>query len=265
MTSGARAPTAEKMSDKRAWFGTFKPNPNAQLRLFCFPYAGGGASIYRTWGAHLPPHVELRPVQLPGRENRMSEPPLTRVEPLVRLLAEALLPYLDLPFAFFGHSMGALVAFELARKLRTTVRLEPLQLFVAGRIAPHIIRSEPPNYNLPDPELIEELRRLDGTPAEALEHPELMRLILPLLRADFELVQTYTYAGGAPLDCPVTAFGGAQDTEVSREELEGWREHTTGDFSLHMFAGGHFFLHTASEQLLRVISSELRQASNVYA
>lgn len=253
------------MSGKKSWFGAFKPNPKAQLRLFCFPYAGGGASIYRTWGQQLPPLVEMRPVQLPGRENRMSEPPFTRVEPLVEAVAEALLPCLDRPFAFFGYSMGALVAFELARKLRAAVDLEPLQLFVAGRIAPHLVRREPPNYNLPDPELIEELRRLDGTPEEALEHPELMQLMLPLLRADFELVQTYTYADAAPLSCPVTAFGGAQDTEVSREELAGWAEHTTGAFSLRMFEGGHFFLHDAQEEILRIVSRELRQASEVLA
>lgn len=257
--------TTEKPVGKKSWFGVFKPNPQARLRLFCFPYAGGGASIYRTWGEQLPPQVEMRPVQLPGRENRMSEPSLTRIEPLVQAVAEALLPYLDLPFAFFGHSMGALVAFELARKLRSAVDLEPLQLFVSGRIAPHHVRSEPPNYNLPEPELIEELRRLNGTSEEALEHPELMGLMLPLLRADFELVQTYTYAGGAPLGCPVTAFGGAQDTEVSMEELAGWREHTTGDFSLRMFEGGHFFLHAAREQLLQIVSTELRRASKVFA
>jgi medium-chain acyl-[acyl-carrier-protein] hydrolase len=250
------------MSGNKSWFGTVKPNPKAQLRLFCFPYAGGGASIYRTWWQSLPPLVEVRPVQLPGRENRLSEPPFTRVEPLVQAVAEALLPHLNLPFAFFGHSMGAVIAFELARKLRAVINLEPLHLFVAGRIAPHLIDLEPPTYNLPDPELIEELRRLNGTPREALEHPELMHLMLPLLRADFQLVQTYAYVDGAPLDCPVTAFGGLQDPEVSREELAAWREHTTGAFSLRMFEGDHFFLQAAQTQILQIISQELRQAFN---
>jgi medium-chain acyl-[acyl-carrier-protein] hydrolase len=255
------APTTKRLSGKKSWFGSFKPNPKAQLRLFCFPYAGGGASVYRSWEQQLPSLVEVRAVQLPGRENRMGERPFTRVEPLVEALAEALLPFLDLPFAFFGHSMGAVVAFELARKLRTAVNLEPRHLFVSGRIAPHIVRVEPPNYNLPDPELIEELRRLDGTPEEALEHPELMGLMLPLLRADFELVQTYSYADGAPLGCSVTAFGGLKDKEVSREELAGWREHTAGDFSLRMFEGGHFFLHAARSQILAAVSAELLETS----
>jgi len=251
------APTTKRLSGKKSWFGSFKPNPKAELRLFCFPYAGGGASIYRFWEEQLPPLVEVRAIQLPGRENRMSEEPFTQVETLVGALAEALLPFLNLPFAFFGHSMGALVAFELARKLRTAVNLEPSQLFVSGRIAPHIARREPPNYNLPDPQLIEELRRLDGTTEEALAHPELMRLMLPLLRADLELVQTHTYADGAPLGCPVTAFGGLQDTEVTTEQLAGWHEHTTGAFSLRMFEGGHFFLHAARSQILAIVSAEL--------
>ncbi len=191
----------------------------------------------------------------------MAERPFTRLGPLVEALAAALRPYFDVPFAFFGHSMGAVIGFELARRLRGE-RLEgPAHLFVAGRRAPQIHDGGPFDFNLPEAEFIEELRRLNGTPREVLEHPELMQLVLPLLRADFEAIQTYDYAAAAPLDCPITAFGGTDDKDISRADLEAWREHTRSSFALRMFDGDHFFLHTAETPLLRTLSEYLRQHS----
>jgi medium-chain acyl-[acyl-carrier-protein] hydrolase len=241
------------------WLLCSRPKLEPTLRLLCFPYAGGGANIFRQWQNDLPPTVEVCAVQLPGREKRLPEPSFTDLSRLVQVAAEALLPYLDKPFALFGHSMGAAISFELARHLRHEAHLRPVHLFVSGRGAPQLPATDAPIYNLPEAEFLNELRRLQGTPEEVLEHPELMELMLPILRADFELVQTYHYSAGLPLDCPITAFGGLQDEEVSRADLEAWREQTATDFSLHMLPGDHFFLHTAQSLLLRTLAQELRQ------
>ena len=246
-------------ADESQWFRALNRHPRCRARLFCFPYAGGAALIYRDWPAGLPADVELCAVQLPGRGNRLREPAFTRLRPLVETLADELLPFLDRPFAFFGHSMGASIGFELARGLRRARTLEPVHLFVSGRRPPHVPSTERHTYELPEPELIEELRQLNGTPKEVLEHPEIMQLLLPLLRADFELVQTYAYEPEPPLACPVSVFGGLQDTEADRELLEQWREQTAAEFSLQMFPGDHFFLHTSRPLLLQSISRKLYQ------
>jgi medium-chain acyl-[acyl-carrier-protein] hydrolase len=241
------------------WVTFPRPNPRARLRLFCFPYAGGSSLTYRKWPDGLPADVEVCPVQLPGRGNRLREPAYTQLPPLIETLSVALSPYFDVPFAFFGHSMGATIGFELARQLRSARAPEPFHLFVSGRRAPQCPETDPPSYELPEPLFIEELRRLDGTPQEVLEHPELMQFLLPLLRADFQLIQTYAYDPGPPLSCPITAFGGDRDPDAGRDLLEPWREQTTSDFSLQMFPGGHFFLHASGPLLLQSIARKLRQ------
>src|ERR1051325_10798789 len=202
------------------WITIAGPNPQAGMRLFCFPYAGGSSLIYRQWHESLPYDVEVCLVQLTGRGSRLMETPYKRVGPLVEAVAGAIQPLLDRPFAFFGHSMGAIICFELARHLRRQrPDTQPAYLFVSGRRAPQFPDTDRVTYDLPEPELIAELRRLHGTPQEVLEHPELMRLMLPLLRADFELVQTYEYTPEPPLGCPIAVFGGLQDYEVPRESL----------------------------------------------
>lgn len=241
------------------WVVCPKPNPRAVLRLFCFPYAGGGASAFRTWPEGLPLNVEVYAVQPPGRESRLKEPLFDRLLPLVDALAQALRPYMNMPFAFFGHSLGTLMSFELARKLRRQNAPGPLHLFVAGRCAPQILDPDPPVHELPEPEFVEELRRLNGTPEPVLQHPELMTLLLPTLRADFAINETYVYQDEEPLDCPISAFGGLEDQEVSRDDLAAWRVHTRGNFRLQVFPGGHFFLHTARSLLLQTLSLELVQ------
>lgn len=250
-----------QMSKTNPWLGYYKPNAEADIRLFCFPYAGGGASSFREWAGGLPSSVDVCPVQLPGRGGRMSEKPFTRLSPLVEALAHALNPYFEMPFAFFGHSMGAVIGFELARHLRRKRLPEPEHLFVSGRCAPQTPDIGPFDFDLPEAEFIEELRRLNGTPKEVLEHPELMQLMLPLLRADFEAIQTYNYAAEAPLDCPITAFGGTRDKDISLADLEGWREQTRSSFTLKMFDGDHFFLHTTQTALLQTLSKHLRHHS----
>ena len=227
-------------------------------RLFCFPYAGGAASIYRDWANKLPSSIEVHAVQLPGHGNRLREPLFKRVQPLVKSIAEELMPHLDGAFAFFGHSMGAIISFELAQLLRRENKPGPSHLFLSGRQAPHRTTKETPTYDLPEPEFIEELRRMQGTPNEVLEHPELMSVLSPILRADLEICQTYECESRPPLDCPITVFGGLQDEEVSREQLEGWRDYTTSTFTVRMFPGNHFFLHTSAPVLLRMVAHDLR-------
>jgi len=244
------------------WFLCPSPNPKATLRLFCFPYAGGAASIFHRWSEYLAPSVELYAVQLPGRGSRLLEPAFKSLPLLVQAISKELLSYVDKPFSFFGHSMGATIGFELARFLSKEHDIKPAHLFVSGRCAPHLTDTEPKTYHLDEPQFLDELRRLNGTPKDVLEHPELMQLLIPALRADFEMIQTYVYIPGPPLDCSITGFGGLEDKNVKREDIEGWRQHTTARFSLQMFPGDHFFLHDAQTSLLENVSRELERLTN---
>ena len=240
------------------WLHYFKSNPKAGVRLFCFPHAGGNALAYRSWAQKLPAGIEVIAVQLPGRGNRIHEPLITDLSSLVKLMAPAIAPSLNGPFAFFGHSMGAIVSFEMARWLRREGRSLPLHMFVSGRSAPPLNGCHPPLYNLATSELLHELRRLEGTPSAVLEHPDLMELMLPMLRADFSICDTYEYSEEAPLDCPITAFGGLQDAGITRRNLEPWREQTGSSFTLRMLPGNHFFLHSNEVLLLNVLAIQLR-------
>lgn len=242
------------------WVTTPKPNPHARLRLFCFPYAGSGALTFRSWAfSGISPSVEVCPIELPGRGLRMKEEPFTRMLPLVQAIAPALLPYLDAPFAFFGHSMGGLISFELARLLRRNYGYSPSHLFISGRRAPQVPDPDPPIHALPHSEFLGELRRLNGTPEAVLQNEELMQLLLPTLRADFAVLETYVYTPEPPLDCPITTFGGLQDQEVCCEVLEAWREQTHAAFSLQMFPGDHFFLHASQSRMLQSLNQTLTQ------
>ncbi|HEX2254453.1 MAG TPA: alpha/beta fold hydrolase [Thermoanaerobaculia bacterium] len=243
------------------WTAYRQPRAAALVRLYCFPYAGGSASVYRTWARDLPQEIEVVPVQLPGRESRIRERPLTSMDELVAALDEGLGPQLDRaepPFAFFGHSMGAIAAFELARRRRDAGRSEPVHLFASAHSAPQVPDPEPPIHDLPNPRFRERLRELNGTPAEVLDHPELMDLVEPLLRADFRINETYEYHPGEPLSAPLTIFGGAEDGEVPRERLAPWSEVTRGASTLRILPGDHFFLTgPARAELLRLIAVDL--------
>lgn len=242
------------------WLVSYKPSPRARLRLFCFPYAGGAAHIFRQWPQRVPEGVEVCAVQPPGRGGRLMERPFTSITELVAAAEPALRPFMDRPFAFYGHSMGGIVGYELARRLREGGQAGPSHLFVSGCPAPQLARTSPITYNLPEPEFVEELRRLKGTPPEVLGNAELLQIMLPLLKADFEAVQTYSHQEGPPLDCPLTAVGGLGDEDVPREHLTPWRELTTGAFSLHMLRGDHFFLHTSQNALLEIVARQLAPA-----
>jgi medium-chain acyl-[acyl-carrier-protein] hydrolase len=251
-------PTQNNSHAATAWLPKLRPKAGVELRLFCFPYAGGTTHTYRNWQSQLPPSIEVCPVELPGHGVRIREPAETRIDRLVRAMTPALVPYMDRPFAFFGHSMGGLISFELARELRRSHGLAPAHMFVSACPSPHTrgLRQRI-TYNLPEPEFLDELRRLGGTPKEVLEHPELLQLVVSLLRADFEACQTYDYVAEPPLDCPLTIFGGLQDAEVGREELAEWREHTTSTCVVRMLAGEHLFVNTAQHFILRQLAGEL--------
>ncbi|GER91668.1 thioesterase [Dictyobacter vulcani] len=242
----------------KAWLSfPQQPRHDTRVRLFCLPYAGGGASIYNRWAAELPAQIEVCAVQLPGRENRFAERPFTNLNQLVEALVPVLKPYLDVPFAFFGHSMGSLISFELARALRNQLALEPEYLFVSGHRAPQLPSERKTLHTLSTPEFICEVRELNGTPDEVLQSAELLELFLPLLRADFELCETYSCEVQEKLSCPIVAFGGLQDEDVPRAALEGWHEQTSGHFCRRFFYGDHFFLHQHRGHLTKFISQKL--------
>ncbi|HJT68455.1 MAG TPA: alpha/beta fold hydrolase [Pyrinomonadaceae bacterium] len=239
------------------WFARAKPDTHARLRLFCFPYAGGGAVIYRGWENYVPAGVEVFPIQPPGRGSRFREPPFDRMEALVSAVATEIEPYLDRPVALFGHSVGALASFELAHRLSDQFGFNVSHLFVSGARAPHVPRKRRDLHDLPEDEFRTELKTLNGTPPEILENPELMSMISSTLRADFAVAETYRCNHTQLLSCPITVFGGLADTPISREDLEAWRIHTTGSFEVRQMPGDHFFIHSSSSLLLGILSREL--------
>jgi medium-chain acyl-[acyl-carrier-protein] hydrolase len=229
------------------------------LRLFCFPHAGAAASTYRPWFQELK-HLDVLAVQPPGRESRLAERPFEACAPYVAALLPAMLPLLDRPFAFYGHSLGALIAFELTRALRAAGAPSPSHLFVSGRRAPHRPGQNKGMHAMSDADLLAELRFYGGTPPELLDNAELMGLMLPISRADFAIHETYTFVPSEPLDVPISALGGLGDEEVPREAIDAWRELTTGPFSLRMLPGGHFFVQEQRAAIHRAVLTDLARA-----
>ncbi len=234
--------------------------PAPALRLFCFPYAGGGASIYRNWSAALSPAVETLAVQLPGREERIAEPLFTDLGDLAAALQKALAPWLTPPFAFFGHSMGAKIAFELAWRLREAGATPPRALIVSGSRPPH--RIEPRRrHDLPDDIFIQELGELSGTPAAILENADFMSMFTPILRADFAVDETYYRDETHRLDIPLVAFGGEEDHESGPGEIQAWSRHCGDSFQTRFFPGDHFFLKSEEPQVLRAVAEALARTT----
>ena len=249
-----------KQGATSSWFLRYRPVRQPRLRLFCYSYAGGSAGIFRNWTQFLDPSIELCACQFPGREQRFGERPLSDFPLLMASLLNALRPLLDLPYACFGHSLGALVMFEVTQQARRAELPLPVALFPSGCRAPHLPDPDPPIHALPDEAFFAELAHLNGTPREVLEHAELMQLMLPMLRADFTLAETYTYQAQPPLSCPISVFGGREDHEVQLSSLSAWRQHTTGPFQIRLFEGDHFFLHEASSSIVEAMNDDLRSS-----
>lgn len=246
---------------RNAWFPFLKPAPGTRLRLVCLPYAGGGARIFRNWQAALPPDVELCAVQPPGREQRFGEAALTAMPVLVSALADALATLPAAPLAVFGHSMGALIGFELVRELRRRGLPEPQRLIVSGANAPHLPRGDTRWSDLDDPGLLDYVREMGGTPDAAFDNPELMQLFLPLFRADFSLCETYAFHEDTPLTVPVSAFGGARDQYVTTPGLAAWARHTVAPFQAEILPGNHFFIDSQADLFLSRLNGVLQQTT----
>lgn len=227
------------------------------LRLYCFSYAGGSATNFMPWQALVEPNIEICAVQLPGRGVRMNEAPFQVLPDLVQTLAQVIAQNHEYPFAFFGHSLGGLLAFEVARySMRHNLPM-PLHLFVSGANAPQFRQTSKNLHLLPDNELIQSLREYNGTPAEILEQRELMELILPTIRADFALVENYKYQSSSPLEIPITVLAGRDDSHTQVERLMGWERETIKPCSMKWFDGDHFFINTQQKNILDCLRNEL--------
>ncbi|MGW8066611.1 thioesterase II family protein [Streptomyces ziwulingensis] len=245
-------------SDLDRWVLRPAPRPALPLRLVCVPYAGGGTAAFQGWGELLPETVEPWVLRLPGREARYREQPRTDVSVLVKEAAAVLAPALDGPYALFGHSLGALIAFELARELRHSHGRPPVHLAVSARSAPHLPLRHAVVHRLPDDLLLEALdQRFHAIPPAIRDDPQMRALYLPALRADVTLLETYVHTPAPPLSCPVTAYGGRDDPEFGPGELDGWRRHTASAFRLRTFPGGHFFLNAGRAELVADLVGDL--------
>jgi medium-chain acyl-[acyl-carrier-protein] hydrolase len=248
---------AVSLSEDR-WFGCIQPNSQASLRLFCFPYAGAGSSMFHPWAQGLSPDIELNLVHFPGRDKRIREILPTDLTALVEELGEAILARLDRPFAFFGHSMGALVSFEVACYLHRKHDRLAKHLFLSARRAPHL--QDPYNniYLLPEKDFLKTAEELYGKlPDIVKEDRDILQLFLNIMRADLTMTGKYQYHPEPPLPCPLTVFGGMQDASVSEGELKTWQEHTTANFELFMFPGDHFYIHGSRKLLLQNLNRTL--------
>jgi surfactin synthase thioesterase subunit len=246
----------QRSAKKPEWFAGLEDMRSGKLTLFCFPYAGGGTMAYRGWREALPDTVIVA-ARLPGRESRLGEPPVESMDPLVETLGVELLPHLREPFAFFGHSMGAILAFELIRWLRERGQVLPVALHASAARAPQYRLNHQPSPEPEEEAFLEELKRLEGMPRDVLENPELMRLALPALRADTNLYRKYVYQPGEPLPLPIHTYGGSSDPGIQREHLENWRRQTTTAFSVRQFEGGHFYLQHAQGEFLAALRQRL--------
>jgi surfactin synthase thioesterase subunit len=239
------------------WVRPVDPFAGARLRLFCLPFAGGGTVQFRRFARSLPKDIQVCPVCLPGREDRRLERPYDRMEPLVAALVLALQPWLDRPYAIYGHSMGGLVAFELARALRAR---PPERIIVSGRGAPQLVQRAPALATLSDEDLVKGLvERYNAVPRAVLAEPELLAIFIPIFRADLAVLENYEHRPGPPLELPLTVVGGRSDFLVSEPELAAWREHTVGPFRQEMVEGDHFFIQNNPGPFLSLLAEELQK------
>jgi surfactin synthase thioesterase subunit len=240
------------------WFVIPRPRPDAAVRLFCLPYAGAGASAFRRWPAALGDDIEVRSVQLPGRENRIAEDPAFDVADL----ADAILACGDRPYALYGHSLGGRHAFDLVRHLHRTGGALPVKLYVGGSRAPHL----PPGGHfaglsgVADDELLRRVAAGGGLSEEVLAEPELLQLLLPVMRADFTMLDEYVFTEGEPLPVPVVAYAGRGDTAVALADIQAWDRHAGAGLTVHEVDGDHFFLHDEASRVTELVARDLLAA-----
>lgn len=232
---------------------TSRPLPSARLRLFCFPFAGGSAAHFLPWQSALSPEIQVCAVQPPGRGARFHEPPLTDWGSVIGQLCEVLSEYDDLPYAFFGHSLGGLLAFELTRACVDSALPLPRHLFVSATNAPSTTPDRPDVTRMNDEALIARLRDYNGTPAEVIDNRELMELLLPVIRADLTLLQNYRYQVRDPLTVPLSIMAGTTDSHLAHQTFSAWKDETTGPFCQHSFAGDHFYIQPEREAVLALL------------
>ncbi|WP_424893223.1 thioesterase II family protein [Streptomyces sp. XH2] len=242
--------------DNGLWIRRFHPRPDSRVRLVCLPHAGGSASFYFPVSRAMPDTVDVLCVQYPGRQDRRTEPLLDSVQALADKVYEALLPWTDRPIALFGHSMGASLGYEIARRLEQERDIVPAALFASGRRAPSAHRDETVHLR-DDDGLVAEMRGLSGTNPELLGDEEVLRMILPAIRADYRAAETYRWNPGPALRCPVTTFVGDDDPKVTVEEAAAWSGHTEGPFTQKVFPGGHFFLAQHQTEIVRLMAAQL--------
>jgi medium-chain acyl-[acyl-carrier-protein] hydrolase len=256
MIADTIATLERRVTHASRWLVPLTPS-DGEVRLFCFPYAGGGPHTFSNWRTAFPPWVGVYSVQLPGRGRRLAEPLLDRLELLVAPIAAAIRAMDDRPYVLFGHSMGALLAFETARALRTMGFAEPARLIVSAYGAPPIPLQRPAIHQLSHDAFVSHIRGMGGTPADVFRHPELLDLIVPILRADFAAIENYVYRLAAKFRAPITAFAGKCDSFVPLDSIRAWCEQTDTAFDLRVFEGDHFFLHGAERDLLRSMTTLL--------
>jgi len=244
-------------NERNRWLFNTSTRPDAGLRLFCLPFSGGGASFYRDWPEAMGNDIEVRAIQLPGHESRYQEPRVTDADVLVKSIVQALVPFQDKPFAIFGYSLGALLAFEISRELRKQNLNMPQHLFLAAMRAPQTPRVHPPFSILPDDIFVQQIEHYYQPQNEAWKIPELRELFLPVLKDDFVLAENYTYRDEEPLLCPIDVFAGSGDRGAPPELTQRWSEQTTNIIDHHMYPGGHFFIDKAVKDIQKVILEKL--------
>ena len=237
-----------------AWLDPRRTNRGGEHKLLCLPYAGGASALFWTWQEHLPSCIDVAPILLPGRDRRRRDPSIESIQALAKKLVGGLEAELQSAFSIFGHSMGALLAFELCHALRARGLPQPEQLFVAGFRSPELPDRNPILHGLPEPEFVKALELLGATPPEILEFEGILALLLPTIRGDLKLVETYRWKERARLSLPITALCSRADPLVSIEEMQPWEQHTTADFALVQLEGGHFFLESARDEILAAVT-----------
>jgi medium-chain acyl-[acyl-carrier-protein] hydrolase len=230
------------------------------IKLFCLPYAGGSAMIYHRWKRSLHGTIQLCPIELTGRGKRFTEPYYDSLLAAVEDVYELVKPELNRgPYAFFGHSMGSLLAYELARKIETLPHPKPLHLFLSGGNPPHLKNNEKIYHTMPEEEFKVEILKMGGTPREVFEHKELLEIFIPLLRADYKIIETYEFQPDHPVfDYGITGFYGKADEEATGDKMREWQQYTKTQFWLHEYEGGHFFIHDYMDEIIQIINNTMQ-------